>query len=128
MARRFLDLLELSGPFGIQGIPRSLTTCEQLWRLSKLLTVKVSSHSLFADRYSPPSPPTLTDNPPPSYQLISFGQFGRSSIDILCRCDGVWDKVSHNATAAWVADICYSEYQVQESQVMKASSTLQVEA
>lgn len=85
-------------------------------------------HSLLANHCPTPQPPVLTDGPPPGFHMVTYGQFHQSTIDILFRCDGAWDKTSHLAVATWVADISYSDYQVHESQVMRATSALQVEA
>ena len=88
----------------------------------------LQDHASFADRVLASKPFEPSGRHPPGYHSISFGQFDRSSIDALFCCDGAWDKVSHIAAAAWVADIFSSEFQIEDSLLFRASSALQVEA
>lgn len=116
------------GPSGELGMHRSLIILELRWKVSAFSLLKVS----------PTIPPLRSDEWLPSlsilllgragYHSVVFSRFDRPYIDALVRCDGAWDKASHKAVAAWVADICSSEFQVQDSLLFRASSALQVEA
>lgn len=59
---------------------------------------------------------------------MNFGCFDQQAPVLLIRSDSSWDNESHHAVVTWVADIPLSEYQVSDSQVMKAPNALQVEA
>lgn len=59
---------------------------------------------------------------------MDSGSFDQWASVLLIRSDDSWDKQSHQAVAAWVAAMPLSEYQVSESQVMKAANALHVEA
>ncbi|XP_048496584.1 uncharacterized protein LOC125495798 [Beta vulgaris subsp. vulgaris] len=91
-----------------------------------------TQHQLFLhprpspNRFSPPVPRIL--GPPPGFYGFIQGHYSDHVKDIVIRSDGSWDKTSHSAVAAWVADITFSEYQVSDYQLLKAGSALQVEA
>lgn len=138
------QILSFVGQDGFQGslLPRFIGALRAIWRsrnaqifnfvratldeFTVLFDLGLQEHALIADRAVPLT--TSSVGRPPGFHMASFGQFDRASIDVLIRCDGAWDKDSHLATAAWVADICSSEYQVEDSMVLRASSALQAEA
>lgn len=66
--------------------------------------------------------PAVSAAPPPAFQRVIYGQFLNLDMDLLVRCDGAWDSISHRAVAAWVAEVSYSDYQVSDGQLMSASS------
>ena len=65
-----------------------------------LFDLGLQDHALFAAQAMPTRPTEPSAGVPPDFHLVSFGHFHQPSLDVLIRCDGVWDKDSHLATAA----------------------------
>ena len=88
----------------------------------------LQEHSVFSEHSILTQGDDITNAPPPGFQRVIYGQFSNVDQDVLIRCDGAWDKSSHCGVAAWVADVCNSDYQVQDARVLRATTALQVEA
>lgn len=90
-----------------QIFDNSRATMEELYAHVEL---GQAQHQLFIEKPIQPTRPSLLAGPPPGYHYVTFGLFSEEAIDILIRSDDSWEKDSHNAVAAWVANINYSEY------------------
>ena len=116
-------MLSLVAQEGLTGslIPKFIGTLWAIWRsrnpqllnnvcatldeFQVFYDLGLQEHALFAVRAEAISPPVVSAGAPPGFHVASFRHFDQSSLDVLIRCDGAWDKDTHLADVAWVVDI-----------------------
>lgn len=72
--------------------------------------------------------PDIGCGPPPGFNYAHFGSFTLSYAPLIIRIDGAWDKITHRAVAAWVAELHSHVSTARQAHMFRSTSAVQTEA
>lgn len=96
--------------------------------IKRYIEERKEHHLIFVSDEKRPHPHYLNKGPQSGFINAKFSSPPHHNPDVLLRVDGAWDKSTHRAAVAWIAQIPDSQTHSSQAQILRASSALQAEA